>query len=167
MTRPHICQKYHKLYLWRKICHVEKFQISVNNLNNLWSFIKIYAVFVLNLCGEKSVWKKSLWRKNDKYEVCSQGPRGGSLGPRATLFSGLFRLFVAASPKMCLPMSFSCAERNKTWTLLASWLKHQGAMYVVGMLNDNLCRWICSQSSSLRICLLLEWHMFGMCQCQY
>ena len=44
----------------------------------------------------------------------SQGPRGGSLGPRATLFSGLFRLFVAASPKMCLPMSFSCAERNKT-----------------------------------------------------
>ena len=74
----------------------------------------------------------------------SQGPRGGSLGPRATLFSGLFRLFVATSRKMCLLMSFSCAERNKTWTLLASWLKHQGPMYVVGMLNDNLCRWICS-----------------------
>ena len=52
-----------------KICHVEKFQISVKNLNNLWSFIEIYAVFVLNLCGEKSVWRKSLWRKNDKYEV--------------------------------------------------------------------------------------------------
>ena len=33
-------------------------------------FIEIYAVFVLNLCGEKSVWRKSLWRKNDKYEVC-------------------------------------------------------------------------------------------------
>merc|ERR1711953_708021 len=47
-----------------KNCHVEKFQISVKNLNNLWSFIEIYAVFVLNLCG-----KKSLWRKNDKYEV--------------------------------------------------------------------------------------------------
>ena len=44
---------------------MEKFQISVKNLNNLWSFIEIYAVFVLNLCGEKSV-----WRKNDKYEVC-------------------------------------------------------------------------------------------------
>ena len=28
---------------WRKICHVEKFQISVKNLNNLWSFIEIYA----------------------------------------------------------------------------------------------------------------------------
>ena len=67
--RAHICQKYHKLYLWRKICHSEKFQISVKNLNNLWSFIEIYAVFVLNLCGEKSVWRKSLWRKNDKYEV--------------------------------------------------------------------------------------------------
>ena len=52
MCRPHICHKYHKLYLWRKICHVEKFQISVKNLNNLWSFIEIYAVCVLNLCGE-------------------------------------------------------------------------------------------------------------------
>ena len=39
--------------------------------NNLWSFIEIYAVFVLNLCGEKSAWRKSVWRKNDKYEVCS------------------------------------------------------------------------------------------------
>ena len=39
--------------MWRKICHVEKFQISVKNLNNLWSFIEIYAVFVQNLCGEK------------------------------------------------------------------------------------------------------------------
>ena len=29
-------------------------------------FIETYAVFVLNLCGEKSV-----WRKNDKYEVCT------------------------------------------------------------------------------------------------
>ena len=48
---------------------MEKFQISVKNLNNLWSFIEIYAVFVLNLCGEKSVWRKSVWRKNDKYEV--------------------------------------------------------------------------------------------------
>ena len=49
------------------ICHVEKCQIYVKNLNNLWSFIKIYAVFVLNLCGEKSV-----WRPNDKYEVCQK-----------------------------------------------------------------------------------------------
>ena len=47
-----------------KICHVEKFQISVKNSNNLWSFIEIYVVFALNLCGENS-----LWRKYDKYEV--------------------------------------------------------------------------------------------------
>ena len=45
------------LYLWRKFCQVEKSQISVKNLNNLWRFIEIYAVFVLNcmeknLCGE-------------------------------------------------------------------------------------------------------------------
>ena len=60
---------YHRLYRWRIICHVEKFQISVKNLNNLLSFIKIYAVFVLNLRGEKSMWRKSVRRKNDKYEV--------------------------------------------------------------------------------------------------
>ena len=54
LHRPHICHRYHRLYPWRKICHVEKFQISVKNLNSLWSFIEIYAVFVLNLCGEKS-----------------------------------------------------------------------------------------------------------------
>ena len=51
------------------ICHVEKCQIYVKNLNNLWSFIEIFAVFVLNLCGEKSAWKKYVWRKNDKNEV--------------------------------------------------------------------------------------------------
>ena len=50
--KPHICHEYHGLYLWRKFCHVEKFQISVKNLNNLWRFIEIYAVFVLTLCGE-------------------------------------------------------------------------------------------------------------------
>ena len=46
-----------------KICHVEKFQLSILNLNNLWSFIEIYAVFVLNLCEEKFAWRKSLWKK--------------------------------------------------------------------------------------------------------
>ena len=58
--RAHICHEYQQLYSWRKICHVEKFQISVKILNNLWSYIEIYAVFVLNLCGEKSLWKKSV-----------------------------------------------------------------------------------------------------------
>ena len=33
--RPHICHRYHRLYPRRKIYHVEKFQISVKNLNNL------------------------------------------------------------------------------------------------------------------------------------
>ena len=63
-TRAHICHEYHKLYSWRKHCHVEKFGFSIKNLNNLWSFIKVYAVFVPNLC-----WEKSMWWKNDKYEV--------------------------------------------------------------------------------------------------
>ena len=29
--RAHICQKYHKLYLWRKNCHVEKFWGNMGN----------------------------------------------------------------------------------------------------------------------------------------
>ena len=69
--RAHICHEYHESYYWRNICHVEKFLISIKNLNNLWSFIEIYAVFVLIFCGEKSVWRKSLWIKNDEYQVCS------------------------------------------------------------------------------------------------
>ena len=63
--RPHICHRYHRLYPWRKICHVEKFQISVNNLNNLWSFIEIYAVFVLNLCGENLCGEKMTNMRSD------------------------------------------------------------------------------------------------------
>ena len=55
-----------------KNCHVEKFQFSIHNLSNLWSFINFYAIFVPNPCGEKSVRRKSVWRKNDKYEVCVQ-----------------------------------------------------------------------------------------------
>ena len=30
-----ICHKYHELYSWRKYCHVEKFGLSIKNLNNL------------------------------------------------------------------------------------------------------------------------------------
>ena len=52
--RAHICHEYHELYSWREKCPVEKFQLSIQNLNNLWSFIEVYAVFVPNLCEEKS-----------------------------------------------------------------------------------------------------------------
>ena len=48
---------------------MEKFGLSIKHLNNLWCFIKVYAVVVPNICGEKSARRKSLWRKNDKYEV--------------------------------------------------------------------------------------------------
>ena len=61
--RPHICHGYHGLYFWRKFCHVKKFQIFVKNLNNLWRFIEVYAVFVLNLCGEK---KWQIWGLGQK-----------------------------------------------------------------------------------------------------
>ena len=43
--------------------------MSYMSIQNLWSFIKVYAVFVPNLFGEKSVQRKSVWRKKHKYEV--------------------------------------------------------------------------------------------------
>ena len=61
-NRAHICHEYHEFYPWRKNCHVEKFQLSIQNLNNLWSFYR-------SLCRFCS---KSVRRKNDKYEVCRQ-----------------------------------------------------------------------------------------------
>ena len=48
------------------VTNITKFQLSILNLNNLWSFIEVEAVFVPNLCGEKSVRRESVWRKNDK-----------------------------------------------------------------------------------------------------
>ena len=59
----------HKILINKKEVKTEKFQLSIQNLNNLWSFIEVYAVFVPNVCGEKSVRRKFVWRNNDKYEV--------------------------------------------------------------------------------------------------
>ena len=36
---PDICHKYHKLDMWRKICHVEKFQIYMHDrCGEIWNF---------------------------------------------------------------------------------------------------------------------------------
>ena len=78
--RAHICHGYHGLYLWRKNCHPDKFLISVKILNNLWSFIEIYAVFVLTskivrrkICAEKisvekkwQIWGLQGWRASEQ-----------------------------------------------------------------------------------------------------
>ena len=45
--RAHICHEYHGLYLWRKNCHVEKFQLSMyDNCGEIENF---------STCGEISV----------------------------------------------------------------------------------------------------------------
>ena len=63
MHRPDICHEYHELYLWRKNCCVEKFQLSmydncgeIENFSTcgeisvqLLGFIAIFAVLLLNL----------------------------------------------------------------------------------------------------------------------
>ena len=53
---------------FKKLMIVQIYQF----MNNLWSFIEVYVVFVPNLCGEKSVRRKSVWRKNYKYEIGGQ-----------------------------------------------------------------------------------------------
>ena len=73
--------------MWRNL----KFSfIKINKVCNWWGLIAIYAILLLNLlftlfchkicfatiyaltCGGKFSQKVHLWRKNVKYEVCSQ-----------------------------------------------------------------------------------------------
>ena len=38
-NKPHICRKYHKWFLWWKICHAEKFQIYMHErCGKIWNF---------------------------------------------------------------------------------------------------------------------------------
>ena len=50
---PDICHLHHLYVGGEKICHVEKFQNSIKNLNNLWSFYRNLCLFLF-----KSVWRK-------------------------------------------------------------------------------------------------------------
>ena len=84
--RAHICHECHELYSCRKICHVEKFQLSMydncgENENSttcgeilgyfekFWEILENFATIYTLSCGEKLSPKVHLWRKNDKYEV--------------------------------------------------------------------------------------------------
>ena len=53
MSRAHICHKYHKLYLWRKNCHVEKFW---QNFGKFWEIIEKFwgnfAIIYTLSCGK-------------------------------------------------------------------------------------------------------------------
>ena len=76
LTRAHICHKYHKLYLWRKNCHVEKF---LGNFGKFWrNFGEILEKFCHNF--RAFMWRKIKpkkyfwWRKNEKYEVWTRLP---------------------------------------------------------------------------------------------
>ena len=59
-SRAHIC---HRLYPWRKNCHVEKFGLSIKKFEQFMEFYQSLCRFVPNLCGEKSAWRESLCRK--------------------------------------------------------------------------------------------------------
>ena len=72
--RRHICKIY-AIFL-KKISFVK------NELCRKIRFVVIYAL----LCGEKFVQKFSMWRKNDKYEVCTggqKGPKQNQNGPKS------------------------------------------------------------------------------------
>ena len=71
--RAHICHKYHKLYLWRKNCHVEKFWEILEkfweilgNFEKFWEILPQFTHFHVEKNWAQEV---HLWRKNDKYEV--------------------------------------------------------------------------------------------------
>ena len=52
--RAHICQKYHKLYLWTKNCHVAKFWEILEKFGEIWGNL---GRFCHNL-------RAFMWRKN-------------------------------------------------------------------------------------------------------
>ena len=52
-SRAHICHKYHKLYLWRKNCHVGVFWKK--NWEFLRDFATIYALSCLGTLSPKSI----------------------------------------------------------------------------------------------------------------
>ena len=51
--RAHICHRYHRLYPWRKNCHVEKFGLSIKKFEQFMEFYQSLCRF----CS-KSVWRK-------------------------------------------------------------------------------------------------------------
>ena len=58
------------MHIWRRFQHhthaiCGEIQISVKNLNNLWSLIEIYDVFVLNMCGENLSGEKMTNMRSD------------------------------------------------------------------------------------------------------
>ena len=97
--RPHICHGYRGLYLWRKFCHVEKFQISVNNLNNLWRFIESYEK--ISVEKKWQIWGLSVWIFRN-----SSDPRA----PTCCFNSGLENLTIIES--WCLD-----PEKDWCWSL--------------------------------------------------
>ena len=66
MDRAHICHKYHKLYLWGKKFHVEKFW---EILRNFWKFLEILPQFTRFRMEKNWAQKVHLGIKNDKYVV--------------------------------------------------------------------------------------------------
>ena len=46
---PHICRKYHKWDMWRKICHVEKFQMH-ERCGKIWNFSTCGVISNFSTC---------------------------------------------------------------------------------------------------------------------
>ena len=63
-SRAHICHKYHKLYLWRKNCHVEKFW---KKIGKFWEILPQFTRFHLEKNWAQKV---HLWRKMTNMRSC-------------------------------------------------------------------------------------------------
>ena len=62
-SRAHICHKYHKLYLWRKI-------VMLRNFGEILGHFGTFCHNLRDSCGKKLSPKSTFVEKNDKYEVC-------------------------------------------------------------------------------------------------
>ena len=64
MFRAHICHKYQNLSCGENSDFCKEFEQFMEFYRNLCRFL-------FEICVQKNLWRKSVWLKNDKYEVCN------------------------------------------------------------------------------------------------
>ena len=121
--------------------------LYVLNLNNLWSFIEVYAVFVQNLCGEKSAQRKSVWRTNDKYEAWAShilftpslvGKSIGRIFPLEVLFSNRSKKLEKNRERISMNKRCSCrAHYFSQFTINIFWSRE----YLLFLKIPNRGKW--------------------------
>ena len=121
-SRAHICHKYHKLYLWRRNCHVEKFW---EIFGKIWEIFRNFGKYWESL-GDVGRFCHTLrafmWRKIEpKKYICGEKMTNMRSGSIHFWVLSMFLNFKTSSPMMMLvlisnPWSKSWSKYEKFWS---------------------------------------------------